>query len=48
MILVLTTAYCFSVLWHPGFAKEDRQWAMFTLTTLLVGIVGYLFGKATK
>jgi hypothetical protein len=47
-ILVVTTAYCFWVLWHPGLAKEDRQWAMSTLTALLVGIVGYVFGKATK
>jgi hypothetical protein len=48
MILITTATYCFWVLWHPGFAKDDRQWAMSTLTSLLVGIVGYVFGKATK
>jgi len=49
LVILLTTAvYCFWVLWHPGSSMEEKHWVMSTLTSLLVGIVGYVFGKVTK
>jgi hypothetical protein len=48
LVLLMTTAYCFWVLLRPGAAKEERQWVMSVLTSLIVGIVGYVFGKSIK
>ena len=32
----------------PDSPQEEKQWVMSILTSLLVGIVGYVFGKVTK
>lgn len=47
-VLTAASAYSLVVLWRSGSRPEERSWAMSTLTSLLVGIVGYVFGKATK
>jgi hypothetical protein len=47
-ILGITAVYCFWVLFHPASSKEERQWVLSTLTSLLVGVIGYVFGKVTK
>ena len=33
-------------LFHPGLPKEDRQWVMSILTSLVVGSVGYLSARS--
>jgi hypothetical protein len=48
LVMVSTTVYCLWALFQPGLSREDRQWVMSVLGSLLVGIVGYVFGKATK
>ena len=49
LIILLTTAvYCFWVLWHSGSGIEEKKWAMSIVTSLLVGIVGFVFGKVAK
>jgi hypothetical protein len=47
IIVLITAVYCSWALWHPV-TSEERQWVMSTLTSLLVGIVGDVFGKVTK
>jgi hypothetical protein len=48
LILLVTAVYCFSVLLKPGATLEERRWVMSVVTSLIVGIVGYVFGKSTK
>jgi hypothetical protein len=48
LIIVVTAIYCFWVLFHPAYPREDRQWAMSILGGLIGGIVGYLYGRASK
>lgn len=48
LILSMTTVYCLWTLWRSDAPLEERKWVMSTLTSLLVGIVGYVFGKSTK
>lgn len=48
LLLLGTALYCFWTLFHPSLPSEDRQWAKSILGSLMGGVVGYLFGKATK
>jgi hypothetical protein len=48
IILLMTAVYCFWVLLKPGTTLEERKWVMSVVTSLIVGIVGYVFGKSTK
>ncbi len=49
LVVLLTAAvYCFRVSWHPGSGFEEKKWAMSIVTSLLVGIVGFVFGKVAK
>jgi len=46
LMLSTTAVYCFWVLFSPASSQEDRHWVMSILQSLLVGIIGYVFGKA--
>jgi hypothetical protein len=48
VIVGLTAVYCFRVLFYQSSPKEERQWVLSTLTSLLVGVIGYVFGKVSK
>jgi len=46
--LLILCGFCAVALFHPRATPGDRQWAMDRLSQLLVGVVGFLFGKVTK
>jgi hypothetical protein len=48
LILAVVVTFAGWTLSRAAAPKEDRQWAMSILTTLLVGIVGMAFGRASK
>lgn len=48
LILLGTAVYCFWVLIQRDPPLDDKKFVMSILTSLLVGIVGYVFGKVTK
>ena len=47
-IMLATAIYCIWTLFQPALPREERQWVMSTLHAMMVGIIGYVFGKATK
>ncbi len=49
-ILVLsgTAIYCFWILVQRNPPLEEKKWVMSIVTSLVVGIIGFLFGKVTK
>lgn len=47
-LILVTSVYCFWVLWQSSRPSEERKWAMSIITALLTAIVGFAFGKSTK
>ena len=48
LILLATAIYCFWTLIRTDPPLDEKKFVMSILTSLVVGIVGYLFGKVTK
>lgn len=40
--------YCLAVLSQSASSMDDKQWARSTLSVIVAGVVGVIFGKATK
>jgi hypothetical protein len=48
VIIALVMVYVTWALFRAGSPAEERQWAMSIVTTILAGVVGLVFGRATK
>jgi hypothetical protein len=48
LLIIVAAAYCVWALWQPGLPREDRQWAMSVLTSILTAVVGFAFGKVSR
>ena len=48
LLVLAISVYCFIVLANSSSQIEDKQWARATLSAVAVGVVGVIFGKATK
>jgi hypothetical protein len=49
LFLILgVSASCFWTLFQRDLPREDRQWAMSVLASLMTALAGFAFGKAAK
>ena len=46
--LVVIGGYCLWVLTGSSSAPAEKDWARSAVTSILAGIIGYVFGKTTK
>jgi hypothetical protein len=46
--LVVIGGYCLWVLTSSSSAPAEKDWARSAVTSILAGIIGYVFGKTTK
>jgi len=46
--LVVIGGYCLWVLTSSSSAPADKDWARSAVTSILAGIIGYVFGKTAK
>ena len=48
LLIIVAAIHCFSILRNPSLPKDERQWAMSVLASLLAAIAGMIFGKGLK
>lgn len=48
LIIMLVVLYSFSVLMGTRSTPQEKEWAMSIVMAILTGIIGLLFGRATK